>query len=354
MLFRIINFEILDSIINFFKVSSFMWENSSIALKILNILALLGLITMAFCILAIYIRIFFFKSKLSVLKKYTKNRPSGHQTVFRFEIEQRVDKKLEKIEKKKKMSFHYNKPLNKIEEDSLEDFEDQISQDMGIDDIGLKTLERRLERTTIFDETKGVRDTKREKFSEGSVYKHSEKVSLKDALGEGNLGRNKAFKGSWASWKDAENQSTNTSNKDKSLSIDIKKIKHKVVLENIPHSLINTPRDRKLRPMTEVKKFSSSTLISTNKFSLSDVPIANVTQLNSPPPEPMPFNFVEPEEETKSMNLRMRDRTLMVQTLKIPDRKFMNSPPPPLDPMFASPRMPDSGRTANTNDPLAP
>jgi hypothetical protein len=52
--------------------------------------------------------------------KYSKNMPTKHQTVFRFEIEQMIDKKLYNIDMKKKMSFRYNKPLVQINEESEE------------------------------------------------------------------------------------------------------------------------------------------------------------------------------------------------------------------------------------------
>lgn len=90
--------------------------------------------------------------------------------MFRFEIEQMIDKKLQNIEKKKKMSFKYNKPLHKIheeeEEHQDEEYEDKYNWDMNSYEAEqINERSRKIKQKVEFDEGHDELDMNRAKLS---------------------------------------------------------------------------------------------------------------------------------------------------------------------------------------------
>jgi len=72
-------------------------------------------------IIVIYIQIFAFREKRLTIKKFIVNKPTTHRTVFKYEIEQKIESKLKKLDSKKQLSFMYSPPLKSIFEDPLQE-----------------------------------------------------------------------------------------------------------------------------------------------------------------------------------------------------------------------------------------
>ena len=93
-----IAFECVDAVLSFGRTAAEVWAFSSVPLRLLQIAAILviSLIFVAFALL--YAQIFCFKEKAPTIKKYLVNRPTGHRTVFKYEIEQKIETKLKNLD----------------------------------------------------------------------------------------------------------------------------------------------------------------------------------------------------------------------------------------------------------------
>lgn len=214
--FRIITIEIMDSIISTFKMWGTFWERSHAILKVFNVTSLLLLFMALFLVLTIFVKIFFYHGKDRTLQQYISNQPTCPKTVFRFEIEQKIDKKLKQIEIKKKLSFYYKKPLDKIDENVVcEEDEFESSEESSVEDKqqGVE-LAGALEEG---DDKSYQVQNKIEILKEDSVG-NQERMLRGEKIHEGDLGLKKIFKNCYG-WSKGlekfENQSTNSSNNEK-------------------------------------------------------------------------------------------------------------------------------------------